>query len=339
MGKRTVLTGITTTGTPHLGNYVGAIKPAIEASHEDGVQSCYFLADYHALIKCRDPEVVQRSTLEIAASWLALGLDTDKAIFYRQSDIPEISELTWLLTCITAKGLMNRAHAYKAAVQDNHEKGEDADFGIAMGLFSYPILMAADILMFNANDVPVGRDQVQHLEMARDIAQRFNHHFGQHFVLPKAVVDDKVSLLPGQDGRKMSKSYNNSIPLWLPEKKLRKAIMKIVTNSLEPGEPKQTEDSALYAIYSAFANATQREAMKQAYADGIGWGDAKQQCFELINSEIASARANYQELISNPAKIENQLQQGAERAREITVPFMGQLRSAVGIRSLANLKV
>ena len=339
MSKRTVLTGITTSGTPHLGNYVGAIKPAIQASHMDGVQSCYFLADYHALIKCRDPEVVQRSTLEIAATWLALGLDTDKAIFYRQSDIPEISELTWLLTCITAKGLMNRAHAYKAAVQENREKNEDADLGIAMGLFSYPILMAADILMFNADDVPVGRDQVQHLEMARDIAQRFNHHFGQHFVLPEAVIDDDVAVLPGQDGRKMSKSYNNSIPLWLPEKKLRKAIMKIVTNSLEPGEPKETEDSALYAIYSAFADKGQRAAMKQAYADGIGWGDAKQQCFELINSELVTARSNYQELIANPANIEARLQAGAKRAREITIPFIQQLRSAAGIRPLANVKL
>ena len=334
MSKRTVLTGITTTGTPHLGNYVGAIKPAIQSSHEDGVLSCYFLADYHALIKCRDPEVVHRSTLEIAATWLALGLDTDKALFYRQSDIPEISELTWLLTCITAKGLMNRAHAYKAAVQENVEKGEDQDFAITMGLFSYPILMAADILMFNAQHVPVGRDQVQHLEMARDIAQRFNHFFGDHFVLPEAVVDDNVAVLPGLDGRKMSKSYNNAIPLWLPEKKLRKSIMKIVTNSLEPGQPKQTEDSALFAIYSAFANVQQREAMKQAFADGIGWGDAKQQCFELINGELATARSAYEELISDPAKIETRLLEGAQRAREHTVPFMQELRSAVGIRRL-----
>ena len=334
MSKRTVLTGITTSGTPHLGNYVGAIKPAIEASHDDGVRSCYFLADYHALIKCREPEVVHQSTLEIAATWLALGLDTDKAIFYRQSDIPEISELTWLLTCITAKGLMNRAHAYKAAVQENVEKGEDSDFAIAMGLYSYPILMAADILMFNANDVPVGRDQVQHLEMARDIAQRFNHHFGEHFVLPQAVVDDNVAVLPGLDGRKMSKSYNNAIPLWLPEKKLRKSIMKIVTNSLQPGEPKQTENSALFAIYSAFASDGQRESMKQAFVDGIGWGDAKQQCFELINSELMAARSTYEELISEPAKIEIHLREGAERAREIAVPFMRRLRYAVGIRPL-----
>jgi tryptophanyl-tRNA synthetase len=334
MSKRTVLTGITTTGTPHLGNYVGAIKPAIQASHGEGVRSCYFLADYHALIKCRDPGVVHQSTLEIAATWLALGLDTDKALFYRQSDIPEISELTWLLTCVTAKGLMNRAHAYKAAVQENIDKGEDADFAITMGLFSYPILMAADILMFNAHHVPVGRDQVQHLEMARDIAQRFNHFFGDHFVLPEAVVDDNVAVLPGLDGRKMSKSYNNTIPLWLPEKKLRKSIMKIVTNSLEPGQAKQTADSALFAIYSAFANTAQREAMQQAFTDGIGWGDAKQQCFELINAELAPARATYETLIANPATIESRLLEGAERARKITVPLMRDLRKAVGIRPL-----
>lgn len=334
MSKRTVLTGITTTGTPHLGNYVGAIKPAIQSSHSEDVRACYFLADYHALIKCREPAIVHRSTLEIAATWLALGLDTNTAVFYRQSDIPEISELTWLLTCITAKGLMNRAHAYKAAVQENLDKNEDADFGVAMGLFSYPILMAADILMFNANDVPVGRDQVQHLEMARDIAQRFNHHFGEHFVLPEAVIDDNVAVLPGQDGRKMSKSYDNTIPLWLPEKKLRKSIMRIVTNSLEPGEPKQTEGSALFAIYSAFATAAQREEMAQAFADGIGWGDAKQKCFELINTELSPARESYEALIAEPGKIEETLKIGAEKARVIAVPFMQQLRDAVGIRPL-----
>lgn len=334
MSKQTVLTGITTTGSPHLGNYVGAIKPCILASRESNVQSCYFLADYHALIKCRDPEVVHRSTLEIAATWLALGLDTDTAFFYRQSDIPEISELTWLLTCITAKGLMNRAHAYKAAVQDNAAQGEDPDFGIAMGLFSYPILMAADILMFKADAVPVGRDQVQHIEMARDIAQRFNHHFGRHFVLPKAVVDDNVAVLPGRDGRKMSKSYNNTIPLWLPEKKLRKSIMKIVTNSLEPGEPKQTQGSALFAIYAAFADAAQREEMQRSFADGIGWGDVKQQCFELVNGELAAARVTYAALLAEPAQIEARLMEGARRARELAMPFMQQLRRAVGIRGL-----
>ncbi len=334
MSKRTVLTGITTTGTPHLGNYVGAIKPCIVASHNANVRSFYFLADYHALIKCRDPEVVHRSTLEIAATWLALGLDTDKAIFYRQSDIPEITELTWLLTCITAKGLMNRAHAYKAAVQDNTAAGEDPDAAVDMGLFCYPILMAADILIFKADQVPVGRDQAQHLEMARDIAQRFNHLYGEHFVLPAAQLDDNVAVLPGTDGRKMSKSYNNAIDLWLPEKKLRKAIMKIVTNSLEPGEPKDTQGSALFAIYSAFASDRQREQMKQAFADGIGWGDAKQQCFELINSELEEARGVYSELISQPARIEEHLNEGAARARKIATPFLQRIRDAVGIRPL-----
>jgi tryptophanyl-tRNA synthetase len=336
MSQTTFLTGITTTGTPHLGNYVGAIKPAIAASHEAGVDSYYFLADYHALIKCHDPDLVQRSTLEIAATWLALGLDVDQAVFYRQSDVPEITELTWLLTCHTAKGLMNRAHAYKAAVQENIDAGEDPDFAITMGLFSYPVLMAADILMFNASQVPVGRDQVQHLEMARDIAQRFNHHFGELFVLPEAVVDEHVAVLPGHDGRKMSKSYNNIIPLWLPEKKLRKSIMQIVTNSLEPGEPKEWQGSALYSVYASFASAEQRTAMQEAFAGGIAWGEAKQQTFELINAELAEARERYEALMAEPGRIEQVLRHGADRARAYATPFMERIRTAVGIRTLAE---
>ena len=334
MSKRTVLTGITTTGTPHLGNYVGAIKPSIQASHESDVQSYYFLADFHSLVKNQEADKIRQSTLEIAATWMALGLDTDRSVFYRQSDIPEIPELTWIITCSTAKGLMNRAHAYKAAVQENLDAGEDADFAITLGLFSYPVLMAADILMFNANQVPVGKDQVQHLEMARDIAQRFNHHYGEVFNLPEAVVDDNVAVLPGKDGRKMSKSYNNTIPLWLPEKQLRKAIMRIVTNSLEPGEPKDTGDSALYTIYSAFANEAQRAEMKQAYAEGIAWGQAKQQTFELINGELAEARERYDALIAEPEVIEKTLKEGAEKAREFATPFLARVREAVGIRPL-----
>ena len=335
MTKRTVLTGITTTGTPHLGNYVGAIKPCIEASHDENVRSYYFLADYHALVKNQDPERMQQSSLEIAATWLALGLDTRHAVFYRQSDVPEILELTWILTCSTAKGLMNRAHAYKAAVQENVDAGEDQDFAITMGLFSYPVLMAADILMFNSTHVPVGRDQVQHLEMARDIAQRFNHHYGEIFALPEAVVDEHVAVLPGKDGRKMSKSYNNTIPLWLPEKQLRKAIMRIVTNSLEPGEPKDPDDSALYAIYAAFASPAQRAQMRQAYQDGISWGDAKQQTFELINRELAQGRERYEALVAEPARIEQTLFEGAAKARAWATPFLARIREAVGIRRLA----
>jgi tryptophanyl-tRNA synthetase len=215
--KNTILTGITTTGTPHLGNYVGAIRPAIEASQKPDINAYYFLADYHALIKCQDPAMVHQSSREIAATWLALGLNTDNVVFYRQSDVPEITQLMWFLSCVAAKGLMNRAHAYKDSVQKNQEAGEDQDYGITMGLFSYPVLMAADILMFNATRVPVGRDQIQHIEMARDIAQRFNHVYGEHFTLPEAVIDDHVAVLQGLDGRKMSKSYGNTIPLFLHE--------------------------------------------------------------------------------------------------------------------------
>jgi tryptophanyl-tRNA synthetase len=329
-----VLTGITTTGTPHLGNYVGAIKPAIAASRDPDTDSFYFLADYHALVKCEDPARVARSTLEIAATWLALGLDTSRSVFYRQSDIPEITELTWLLDCVCAKGLMNRAHAYKAAVDENVEAGNDADWGITMGLFSYPVLMAADILMFNAHKVPVGRDQAQHLEMARDMAQRFNHRYGEHFTLPEAVIDDDVATLPGTDGRKMSKSYDNTIPLWLPEKKLRKAIMKIKTNSQEPGEPKDPDTAAVYAVYAAFATESQRAEMRRAFADGIAWGEVKQQLFELVNAELAAPRERFEALMNNPHEVERELQLGAERARALSRPFIERLRDAVGIRRL-----
>ena len=336
MKKAIVLTGITTTGTPHLGNYVGAIRPAIEASKDHSYRPFYFLADYHALIKCHDPERVRRSSLEVAATWLALGLDTENAVFYRQSDIPEITELTWLLTCVTAKGLMNRAHAYKAAVAENEQGGEnDPDKGITMGLFSYPILMAADILMFNADKVPVGRDQVQHIEMARDIAGRFNHIFGEHFTLPEAVLDEKGATLLGLDGRKMSKSYNNTIPLFEPENKLRKLINKIKTNSLEPGEPKTTEDCTLFSIYQSFASPEAVAEIRQRYAEGIGWGEMKRILFEHINEQIAPAREHYDALLAKPDHIEEQLQEGAKKARAISAPFLKELRQAVGISRIS----
>jgi tryptophanyl-tRNA synthetase len=336
MLMKTVLTGITTTGTPHLGNYVGAIRPAILASRQPGNRAFYFLADYHALIKCHEPEHVHRSTLEIAATWLALGLDTDNVTFYRQSDVPEITELAWLLTCMTAKGLMNRAHAYKAAVQANEEAGDnDPDKGITMGLFSYPVLMAADILMFGATHVPVGRDQIQHVEMARDIAQRFNHHFGEHFALPTATVDDNVAVLQGLDGRKMSKSYSNTIPLFLPAKQLQKSINKIVTNLLEPGQPKDPETSTVFQIWRAFATPQQTAAMRAEFEAGIAWGEAKKRLCALIDGEIAEARARYEMLLANPVLIERELQKGAEKARATAGPFMQELRKAVGIRPLA----
>lgn len=333
MSKRRVLTGITTTGTPHLGNYVGAIKPAIAESQNPDVQSYYFLADLHALIKAQDPQRVQQSRLEIAATWLALGLDTDNAIFYRQSDIHEIPELTWLLSCVCAKGLMNRAHAYKAAVADNEADGQsDADRGITMGLFGYPVLMAADILMFNAHKVPVGRDQIQHIEMARDMAGRFNHIYkGDYFTLPEAIVDEKVEVLRGLDGRKMSKSYDNTIPLFVSEKKLLKLVRKIKTNSLEPGEPKDPDTCTLFQIYSAFASAEESLDMRQRYAEGIGWGDAKNEVFEYLNAHLREPRARYEALMNDPAHIEQVLVKGAERARAEANTLMEKLRIAVGL--------
>ena len=334
MSKKRVLTGITTSGTPHLGNYVGAIRPAIEASRSGAFESFFFLADYHALIKAQDPDLVHQSTLEIAAAWLALGLDTDNVTFYRQSDIPEIPELTWLLTCMTAKGMMNRAHAYKASVQANIEAGEDEDMAITMGLFSYPILMAADILMFNAHNIPVGRDQIQHVEMARDIAQRFNHHYGEHFVLPAAQVDDDVAILQGLDGRKMSKSYGNTIPLFLGEKQLKKHINKIKTNLLEPGEPKDADSSAVFQIWQAFASQGQIAEMRAEFANGIAWGEAKRQLFELINEQLKAPRDEYMRLLENPGEVEAVLQQGAVKAREHSSELVAKVRSAVGIRPL-----
>lgn len=331
MSVKRVLTGITTTGTPHLGNYVGAIRPAIEACKAGDGESFYFMANLHALIKCHDPASIRQSSKEIAATWLALGLDTDKAVFYRQSDVPEITELCWVLTCMAAKGLMNRAHAYKAAVAQNVEQGEDPDYGITMGLYSYPVLMSADILMFNASHIPVGKDQIQHVEMARDIAGRFNHHFGETFVLPEAVVDDSVSVLQGLDGRKMSKSYNNTIPLFLPEKQLRKHINKIKTNLLEPGEPKDPDTSTVFQIWRAFATEEQTEYMRKEFEQGIAWGEAKKQLFELINSEIAEARERYNELLEHPEEIERVLQAGAEKARAISAPLMAKVRESVGL--------
>ena len=335
MTHDTYLTGITTTGTPHIGNYVGAIRPGIAASKDLSTQHFYFLADYHSLAKNEDPVKIGQSTLEIAAAWLALGLDTEHAYFYRQSDIPEIMELTWILTGMTAKGLMNRAHSYKAAVQANVDNGnKDPDKGISLALYSYPILMAADILMFKSTKVPVGQDQKQHVEMVRDIAQRFNHHYGETFVLPEAVIGEDTAVLKGLDGRKMSKSYNNTIPLFADEKRLRKLIMKIKTNSLEPGEPKDTKDSTLFDMYKAFATPEETRGIEELYAEGIAWGEMKQTLFDYINDHIKPARDEYDKLIADPAIVEAKLVRGAERAREIAVPFLDEIRDAIGIRKL-----
>ena len=336
MSTTRFLTGITTTGTPHLGNFVGSIRPSVAASLRPGVQSFYFLADYHALIKCEDPARIQRSTLEIAASWLAAGLDPEKVTFYRQSDIPETTELTWLLTCVTGKGLLNRAHAYKAAQDKNAAAGREPDDGVTAGLFMYPVLMGADILIFNAHKVPVGRDQIQHIEMARDMAASFNHLYGEHFTLPEAAIDEHVATLPGLDGRKMSKSYDNTIPLFSSRDQLKKLIGGILTDSRAPGEPKDVEGSALFQIYQAFATPEETDALRRQYAEGIAWGDAKQLLFERIDRDVAPMRERYDDLMAHPEKIEQTLLAGAERARQIAAPFVRSLRSAVGLRSLAQ---
>jgi tryptophanyl-tRNA synthetase len=336
MPRTRVLTGITTTGTPHLGNYVGAIRPAVAASTDPNVDAFFFLADYHALIKCEDPARIQRSRMEIAATWLAAGLDPERVHFYRQSDIPEIPELTWLLTCVSAKGLLNRAHAYKAATDANEAAGEDADAGITLGLFSYPVLMAADILMFNAHKVPVGRDQIQHIEMARDIGARFNHLFGNgrsFFTLPEAQIEDSVATLPGLDGRKMSKSYDNTIPLFEGgARALKEAVARIVTDSRLPGEPKDPEGTALALIFDAFANADEAAAFHADLRGGLGWGEAKQRLVDRIEQDIAPMRERYQAFMAAPQRLEEILQAGAARARAIAGPLLAELREAVGLR-------
>jgi len=337
-----VLTGITTSGTPHLGNYAGAIRPAVAASRQPNVDAFFFLADYHALIKCDDPLRVASSRLEIAATWLAAGLDPDKVTFYRQSDVPEIPELSWILTCITPKGLMNRAHAYKASVDQNVARSVEPDDGVNMGLFSYPILMAADILMFTANRVPVGRDQIQHLEMARDIAQRFNHQYGagrDYFVLPDVQIDEDVATLPGLDGRKMSKSYNNTIPLFEGgAKALSNAIARIVTDSRAPGEAKDAEASHLFLIYKAFATPQDSDTFRRELADGMGWGDAKKKLATHLETIVAPMREQYVTLMDNPQRIEDILQAGADKARKLAIPFMQHIREAVGLRNGARVK-
>ena len=331
--QQRVLTGITTSGIPHLGNLVGAILPAIEASNNEKNSSFLFLADYHSLIKNTDSELTHSSSYEIAACWLACGLDPKKVIFYRQSDIPHIFELAWILGCLTSKGLLNRAHAYKAAISDNQEKGaKDIDKGITMGLFNYPILMAADILMFNADIVPVGQDQKQHIEMARDIAIKFNHHYGNLFTPPEAQISETTGVLPGIDGRKMSKSYGNTIPIFSDEKLLKKTIMKIKTNSLEPGEPKDSKSCNIFSIYKAIASDQQVDVFQSRYNEGIGWGDAKNQLFETLKEFLAPFNSEYSKIIEDRRYVESVLLEGSKKALEFSTPLIEDVRKAVGIK-------
>ena len=328
-----ILTGITPSGYPHLGNYIGAIKPSLDLLDEK-CESFLFIADLHAVIKVSDPNKLEELSTAIAMAWLASGLDPNKTNFYRQSDVPEITELAWLLSCIAEKGLLNRAHAYKAAVDQNNESGKkEMDEGISLGLFSYPLLMASDILTPNATHVPVGKDQQQHLEITRDIAEKFNNKYGNFFNVPEAVIQDEKTVL-GTDGRKMSKSYNNIIPLLSTEKELRKSVMKIVTNSQEPGEKKEWKDNTLFSIYSSFATEEKQKEMKNLFEDGIGWGDAKQIVFEDLNVMLLPIRENFNEYINNKKYIEEILKSGAEKVRAQTVPILKEVKKLVGISAL-----
>ena len=329
--KKRILTGITTTGTPHIGNYLGAIKPALkQAKNYD--ESYYFLADYHAIIKNSANKEVSESVKNVALAWLASGLDVNKSFFYRQSDIPEILELSWILNCVTAKGLMNRSHAYKAAINNN--KG-DEDKGITMGLFSYPVLMAADILMFNATHVPVGADQIQHLEMTRDIAARFNHIYKKTFELPEAIIQSKKDTVPGTDGQKMSKSYGNIIPLLSSEKQLKKSIAKIITNSLEPGDPKDHSNCTVFALYKYFASKPMIDELYDDYKKGISWGDAKNKLFEVVNCEITPIRESYKKLQEDKDFINDLLSDGSNKVRPIAKELLDSIRSSVGINKIS----
>jgi len=329
--KKRILTGITTTGTPHIGNYLGAIKPAINLA-SDFDESFYFLADYHAIIKNSDSNAVGKSVEDIALAWLSCGLDTNKSFFYRQSDVPEILELSWILSCVTAKGLMNRSHAYKSATSMNTD---EEDKGITMGLFSYPVLMAADILMFNATHVPVGNDQIQHIEMTRDIAGRFNHIYKKTFELPEAIIQDKNNTVPGIDGRKMSKSYKNIIPLLSSEKQLKKSILKIITNSLEPGDPKDTKDCTIHSLYTYFASKDEVDELTNAYKEGIGWGDAKNMLFDVINRDITPIRNKYETLSSDKTLINDLLSDGASKVRISAKEMISNLRDTIGIKIIS----
>jgi len=329
--KKTVLTGIKPTGTPHLGNYIGAIKPALELAKYDMNNTLYFIADYHALTIIKDATKLKNLYYEVAATWLALGLDPNKVIFYRQSDVPELFELNWILACSTAKGLMNRAHAYKAIVSDNVANGiEDVDTGVNMGLYTYPILMASDILMFQTDLVPVGKDQIQHVEIARDVAQRFNNEYGKTFKLPSYVVSEETAVIPGLDGRKMSKSYGNTIPIFCNSEKLRKLIYQIKTDSKGPNEIKDTKDSTLFLIYKEFATNDEVDQMKIKYEQGISWAEVKKEVFEKLDSCLKGPREKYATLLADKRQIDMLIEQGGQKAREIAAPLIKKIRERIG---------
>ena len=330
--KITVLTGVKPTGQPHIGNYLGAIRPALDFSQQPGHETWLFVADYHALIGMQDAKKMREMTLEVAATWLACGLDPERSVLYRQSDIPEIMELNWILACFTPKGLMNRAHAYKAKIQENEQAGkDDLDFGVNMGLYSYPVLMAADILIFSADRVPVGEDQVQHLEITRDIAQKFNRQYGNLMKLPAYVLQKVGNNVPGLDGRKMSKSYDNYIQVFEEPTKMKKQVARIKTDSLPPEAPKSVEGSILFDLYQAFATPEQVAQMREKFFVGVGWGTVKEELFQVMDQHLSGPREKYKQLMADRAYLDQLLKSGAEKARAKSIPYLHKLRQAMGI--------
>ncbi len=332
MIKKTLLTGVKPTGMPHVGNFLGAIRPALALAEQESYNSFLFIADYHSLTHVHKAEELRQMTYEVAATWLALGLDPEKSVFYRQSDVPEVFELNWILACFSPKGLLNRAHAYKAKLQDNQEAGRsDPDYGVNMGLFTYPLLMAADILLFSADQVPVGEDQVQHLEIARDIAQKFNNNYGPLLKVPEFLVQKESKLVPGLDGRKMSKSYGNTIPLFVPSNRLRKLVMKIKTDSSPPEAPKDPNDSLIFTLYREFASAEEVDSFADHYRRGISWGEAKEALYQVMDRTLSEPRARYEELMADTRQVDQLLLSGAERARPLAQSKLKELRKAIGL--------
>ncbi len=328
--EKTILTGVKPTGTPHLGNYLGAIKPAIELGKK-AARHYMFIADYHAINAQKDPVVLNEKLKEIACIYLAGGLDPNHSVFYRQSDIPEIPEITTILYAYTPKGFMNKAHAYKAAVDKNREAGKPDDDGINMGLYTYPILMAADILSFNTDIVPVGKDQIQHVEIARDIAGAINAHYNKELLhLPEYYVDEHVAVVPGIDGRKMSKSYGNVIPLFEDDKAIKKAIFSIKTDSRPMEEPKDPEGILVYEIYKSIATPAELQEMGDGLRQGkLGYGHIKNMLLDAVIREISEAREKYNYYMAHFAEVEEMLQEGAKKARPIAQETLKRLKDAV----------
>jgi tryptophanyl-tRNA synthetase len=327
---KTAVTGIKPTGIPHLGNYLGMYRPALELARDH--EAFYFVADYHAMTIAASPEARRELTYQVAATSLALGLDPARAVLYRQSDLPEVCELAWILACVTPKGLLNRAHAYKAARDANLAAGRDPDLGVNAGLYDYPLLMAADVLIMRADVVPVGEDQQQHVEILRDVAGAFNHRFGALMTLPEAAIDPRVATIPGLDGRKMSKSYGNVIPIFAERDELQRLVMRVRTDSRSASEPKDPETDPIFALYRDFGADDAVAALRQRYeAGGVGYAEAKELLLEALDAALCEPRRRYRDLLGARPGLEAILTEGAAKARERAAPLLQAVRESVGL--------